>query len=268
MRFKVISDLHVDINNQLITEMKFDPDAFYLIAGDISGDRLITTSFLKDKNIKGVFVEGNHLGYNSQTGDEWDTKQKSNNYLHWQFDFSEPMVFLENDHIFVGGKNDEVCIIGCTLYTDFDLFHNAPIAQEVARIGLNDFRYVKVLDEDGTIRRVLPSDYIKWFNDSIDYIRTICEENKDTKVIVLTHFAPSLNGISIQYTTDKLSPAYASNLDDFILKHPNIKAWVNGHVHHRACYKIGNTQVVSNPFGYYNENNMDLTSILGFDLLI
>lgn len=267
MKFKVISDLHVDINAHLIPEMKFDTEAFYLIAGDISGDRHITTKFLRDKNIKGVFVEGNHLGYNVQTGDKEDTKQKSNEYLHWQFDYSEPMVFLENDHIFVGGINgEEVCIIGCTLYTDFDLFHNAPIAQEVARQGLNDFRYVKVLDEDGTIRHVTPSDYVIWFNNSLNYINEICEENKDTDVIVLTHFAPSLKGISVEYTTDKLTPAYASELDNFILEHPNIKYWCNGHVHHKTTYKIGETQVICNPFGYYNENNMDLTQPLGYDI--
>ena len=56
MKFKVISDLHVDINAHLIPEMKFDTEAFYLIAGDISGDRHITTKCLRDKNIKGVFT--------------------------------------------------------------------------------------------------------------------------------------------------------------------------------------------------------------------
>ena len=39
MKFRIISDLHIDINAHYEDDnlLKFDPDAFYLIAGDTSG---------------------------------------------------------------------------------------------------------------------------------------------------------------------------------------------------------------------------------------
>lgn len=263
MQFKVISDLHVDINKSQTDKMLFDEDAFYLIAGDVSGDRDTTARFLFGKKLKGVFVEGNHLGYNQLTFNKFDTKEKSNEYLKWEFTYDNKMTFLENDYIEIG----DTLVIGCTLYTDFNLFHNAPIHSEVARVNMNDFRYVKVWDNN-TTRKVSPQDYVDWFTTSVAYIDEICnrEENKDTKIVVLTHFAPSFKSISVEYQNDVLTPAYASELDEFILKHPNIKAWVHGHVHHQTTYKIGDCQVVCNPYGYYNENRMDLAQPLGYDL--
>lgn len=265
MLFKVISDLHVDINKIFQREMQFDPNAFYLIAGDISGDRFQTTEFLVSKDIKGVFVEGNHFGYNwTTTSEEEDTKTLSNMYLKRTFGKDFQLVFLENDCVELG----EYVIVGCTLYTDFNLFHNAPVHSWVAMEGMNDFRYVTVMDEDGTVRKVNADDYIKWFKKSVDYIDAVCEKYKDKKIIVLTHHTPSIKSISKEYVSDKLTPAYASELDQFILDRPQIKLWACGHCHHICTYNIGETKVVMNPFGYFNENSMDLGNYLGMDVEI
>ena len=93
-------------------------------------------------------------------------------------------------------------------------------------------------------------------------------EYPDKKIVVVTHHVPSLKGIELEYQTDALTPAYASNLDDFILEHSNIKLWVHGHTHHKSQYEIGGTKLVCNPYGYDNENLMDLNNDLGLEIEI
>ena len=264
MLFKVISDLHVDINRSLVADMKFDKNAFYLIAGDISGDRIKTMNFLQSKDIQGVFVEGNHLGYNEVTGGMLDSKEKSNLFLAERFPLDNKMRFLENNYVVI----NDIVIVGCTLYTDFTLFHNQPLHAEIARTSMNDFRYVKTIDNNGKLRTVNPNDYINWFNNSINYIKDICEKFKNSKIVVVTHFVPSIKGIENMYKHDLVTPAYATSLDQFILDRPNIKLWVNGHTHHQCEYSIGDTKVICNPFGYMNENLIDMNKVLGVDIEI
>lgn len=262
MHFKVVSDLHVDINRQYQKQMKFDPNAFYLIAGDISGDRIQTTDFLISKDIKGVFVEGNHFGYNATSNEELDTKEKSNEVLRKVFEPDFQLEFLENNTKVV----DDYVIVGCTLYTDFNLFGNVPLYSSIALRGMNDFRYVMTLDEKYGRRRVNANDYIDWHKKSIAYIDSVCQLYSNKKIIVVTHHAPSIESISREYVQDLLTPAYASNLEQFIFDRPNIKLWCHGHVHHITQYNIGEAKIVCNPFGYYNENNMNLDEYLGVDI--
>lgn len=261
MHFRLISDLHIDINGKLQRDMHFDPNAFYLIAGDISGDRIQTTDFLISKNISGAFVEGNHFGYNETADELKDTKQESNKILTKVFTDDFQLTFLENKMIEV----NDCIIVGGTLYTDFNLFNNKDLSTLVASKYLNDFRYVKVLDKGNKIRRVNTTDYEKWFSETIAFIDYVCKANPFKKVVVLTHHAPSIQSVSPEYKEDRLSSAYASNLEQFILDRPNIVAWCHGHVHSKADYMIGQCRVLAEPFGYYNENAMDLKNYLGLE---
>ena len=47
-----------------------------------------------------------------------------------------------------------------------------------------------------------------------------------------------------------LNGAYASDLDQFILNRPRIRAWVSGHIHHPFDFYIGNTRLLNNARGY------------------
>ena len=51
-----------------------------------------------------------------------------------------------------------------------------------------------------------------------------------------------------------MNGAFVSNLDEFIMDHPQIKLWTHGHVHNVFDYTIGETRVVCNPRGYPGEN--------------
>ena len=83
-------------------------------------------------------------------------------------------------------------------------------------------------------------------------------EYHNRPIIVVTHHAPSMYSVAEQYKNDLLSAAFASNLNQFIIEHPQIRLWAHGHCHAPCDYILGETRIICEPFGYYNENNYDL----------
>jgi hypothetical protein len=47
-----------------------------------------------------------------------------------------------------------------------------------------------------------------------------------------------------------MNGCYSSDLEAFILDHPEICLWTHGHTHEDFDYMIGTTRVVCNPRGY------------------
>jgi hypothetical protein len=74
---------------------------------------------------------------------------------------------------------------------------------------------------------------------------------ENQKVWVLTHHAPSYQSIHPKYRMETVNGSYASDLDDLILSHPQIKYFSHGHTHESMSYTIGECRVICNPRGYY-----------------
>lgn len=271
MKFRIISDLHVDINAEYEDNnwLKFDPDAFYLIAGDTSGSYTITSNFIENHISQGVFVLGNHEGYEADREKHIDTNLTKENIadkLSRDFPLTSKVSFLENQYKEIG---EDIIVVGCTLYTDFRLYeyidYDQTYAMNYAHNRMNDFMYVYTYgDTQETYRHVTPSDYVNYFNTSLNFIEETCNKFPDKKIVVVTHHAPSIKSIQGRYVADLLSAAYASPLEDFIKAHDNIKLWCHGHIHDKAEYKFRNrAQVISCPFGYFNEGRHNLNKYLG-----
>lgn len=258
MKIRVVSDLHIDINNCVKNnyfgfETELNNTDVILIAGDISGSYKFDEIFLERiksslKNTKIFFVNGNHTGYDHLSQELYEDTLNHSRYILRQKYNSSPVCFLENNYQII----DDYIICGCTLYTDFNLYGKQKSHSIDAELGINDFRYVLYYDnEEEVIRPVCANDYIRWFNFSKKYIKNICQKYPDKKIIVLTHFQPSPRSISYKYIGNKLNPFYCTNLENFILKNNNIKLWVAGHVHDCFDYKIGDARIVCEPYGYY-----------------
>ena len=261
MIVKVVSDLHIDINNTILSVNQFgfmnellnNKIDVLLIAGDTSGTYCLTNKymaglreFVKQNNLKTkvFFITGNHEPYNYDLEDK--TIQEINSELDINF-IDEPVKFLHNTHIVLG----DYVIFGGTLYTDFNLKEDVSFGEMMASRYINDFRYCAVKDKDGIFRAIKPRDYRTWFDNCITELKLVCEKYNDKNIIVFTHFGNSEKSIAQNYVDSYVNSFYASNLEGFIEKYNNICLWAHGHVHNSFDYNIGNTRVVVSPYGYY-----------------
>ena len=149
---------------------------------------------------------------------------------------------------------EDIIFVGCILFTDFKLFNCEDVCKMMAHRKMNDYRYVKILD-NCEIKKITASDQQKIHFKSRNFIEKICEENPNKKIIVITHHAPSAKSIPKIYKHSPISAAYASNLEDIMLKYDNLKLWCHGHMHSSSNYKLLGTKVICNPRGYYSENH-------------
>lgn len=249
MKIHFFSDVHSDVNwiNSPDEILDFSKSVdLYIDAGD-TGSYLATKSFYENeiwKDKKVVFVGGNHLGYGTK-----ESLDEIDELLRKEFFLENNVSYLNNSEKNFG----EYSILGTTLWTDFNLFDKKDISIQQSTRYMNDYRTIKFTN--GSF--LTPENTISMFNISLKFLKQKLEHNPKKKYIIVTHHTPSIKSSLDIYKNDLITAAYCSNLEDFILKHPNIVLWIHGHVHNTCMYQIGNTYVVCNPVGYirYNENS-------------
>jgi len=237
MKILVLSDLHIEFIPFQIDVQNAD---LVVLAGDIhvkdNGLKWIKENI---KNIPVVYVLGNHEYYG-------ETYPKLLNKL--KNDTSDSNIhFLENDYITLDG----IHFLGCTLWTDFNLFGNPRVAGYECQQVMSDFKRIRISPRYSKIRAI---DIAAIHNKSKVWLSNKLDELAGLKSIVITHHAPSKRSIPKHYQDDIVSSAYASHLDKLIEKKgPNL--WIHGHLHNSSNYLIVETQVLSNPRGYPDEAN-------------
>lgn len=183
-----------------------------------------------------IYVAGNHEFYHGR----W---RASLDHLREECARFDNVYFLEQD---VKVIND-VTFVGGTLWTDCN--RGDPMTLHALADMMNDFRIIRN-DEHG-YTKLRPAHTMYRHQQTVSYLRTVLADRKDHKVVVVGHHAPSYQSIAECYRKDHLmNGGYYSDLDEFILDHPQIKVWTCGHTHHRHHYYIGDTLVVCNPRGY------------------
>lgn len=101
--------------------------------------------------------------------------------------------------------------------------------------------------------RFCPEDAVEDFKQFTAYLQSVIEGKNDEKFVVCTHHTPSRKSCHPRYGTDHLmNGGYHSDLDEYIIDHPQIKLWTHGHTHEDFDYMIGETRVACNPRGYIN----------------
>lgn len=260
MKLQLISDLHLDINRNYPFSLP-DSETFTVIAGDISAYTDEAVKWIHENVKQGVFIEGNHIGYSGKKHSiqYYQTKLENEFPIDGSVSYLYDNYKVVNDVVFVGG----------IMFTDFRLYGEGTLffAKQASLNGLNDYRYnyynaeflrpTDAQDVYGIIKKVSPSNYETMFYRTKKAIENACELFPDKKIVVVTHHAPSERSIDEIYKTSKSNASYASNLENFILDHPNIKLWCHGHIHTSSDYMIGDCRVVCNPRGYekYEYNN-------------
>jgi len=191
-----------------------------------------------------IFVVGNHEHYN---GDFVKTVPHIKDVLG----------YLTNLHILEKETFvlDDVTFIGGTLWTDM----NRRDTRTLHAISgmMNDFRCVsnsaKPADQRGWNGRFTTTDAADDHDAMVKYIRLMIEGKWDQKFVVVGHHAPSRLSTHPRWAHEAImNGGYSSELDDFILDHPQIRLWTHGHTHEDFDYCIGSTRILCNPRGYIN----------------
>ena len=191
-----------------------------------------------------IFIVGNHEHYH---GDFAKTIPH----------FKDVLGYLKNLHILEKETFvlDDVTFIGGTLWTDMNK-RDIRTLHEISRM-MNDFRCVdnsaKLADQRGWGGRFTTTDAADDHDAMLEYIRLMIEGKWDQKFVVVGHHAPSRLSTHPRYAHEAImNGGYSSELDNFILDHPQIKLWTHGHTHEDFDYCIGSTRILCNPRGYIN----------------
>lgn len=234
----IFSDLHVDANAHspwLLPHPRPDHDVV-IIAGDICeglkrGVKWIAEQGLNAKPV--IYVPGNHEYY----GFDLDSERAAGKAAAAEF---RNIHVLDRDAIEVDG----VLFLGATLWTDYGLFGEDAVtaAQSKAEQTMSDHRLIL---RDGYCWTA--ADAREEHLTSRRWLEAQLEEYAASSVVV-THTAPSLKSIAPRYQHELVTAAFASNLDDLIVRDPRL--WVHGHTHVGCDYRHGSCRVVNNPRGY------------------
>lgn len=189
-----------------------------------------------------VLVAGNHEAYGGDLDEEIQELRKEASETEGR------VTFLEREGAVFDLPGGRLRVLGCTLWTDFALFGNAKAAMKAAVEGMNDFqgaRYRGAVFTPNDAREIHQQSKA-WLGESIATIRAA---EPEAPILIVTHHAPSIQGIPLDKRDDLLAPAYASNLEAEITAwHP--LAWVHGHLHGQSAYDVAGIPIYSATRGY------------------
>lgn len=242
----VVSDFHLPISGPLGFELTVPPgiDAV-VVAGDVTAPVAEAMRWLHE-NIASqgapvVYVAGNHEHYGKNYDDSIEGGRRAQS--------AYPDVrFLENGEFVLGTLR----FLGCTLWTDFDLYERPEQARAAALVGMNDYRAIFARDpRSGDLARFTPERTQALHRESRAWLDGKLAEGFDGRTVVVTHHCPHPMSIHPMFGGNPLNPAFTSDLSDLIgRRRPEL--WVHGHTHAGFDYTVPgtSTRVVCNPRGY------------------
>lgn len=240
MKFHLISDLHCDFSNY----NEFIPECDYVvIAGDVAESAAhLQHIVMVHPNQKFIFVPGNHDFYRHSYDEAMrNFRDLEKTYLN--------LKVLQNQSLDLG----DIVVFGGTMWSSLNAYPGTfGLMKSWCESSISDCAEMTGWSVD------LMLDYHKDFMEALcDF--AYCEENKDKKKVVISHFAPSLNSVHQRFASDIPFNAYWCN--DYDSHVADVDYWFHGHVHNNFDYHIGKCRVVCNPRGYIslyhgNENPM------------
>ena len=232
---QVVSDIHLEFyeNDSMpnFESIVIPTSPILLLAGDIGyPENTITHKFIEwcSKNwVHVIMIAGNHEYYNSSRYHTWNTNgcytmAYKESMLYSLASKFKNVHFLQKDTFDIPGSN--VRILGCTLWSDYDLYNIPQIEKYMA-----DFKYISL----GNNEHITPyelltvhRDHVAWLKNELD---NATRDNK--KVIVLTHHLPLMELIDVQYEGNPVNSAFATDMSSLMNKYPCIVNWFAGHSH-------------------------------------
>ncbi len=151
---------------------------------------------------------------------------------------------------------DGVRFLCATLWTDFRLSGDAVAAKHAAGRAMNDYQ---LITQTAAGDRLLPQHTAAIHVDHLVWLTAEIARPFNGRTIIITHHGPSP---SASGPIDQITPAFVSNLDDWILHHKP-DCWLFGHTHRRLTGKVGSTPIINVSLGYPSEvPDSDVADIL------
>lgn len=231
MKIQLFSDLHVEFGHDYVPQWDGESEIL-LLAGDIHLAKKAEnySAFLMKLSSQGwdriFLIAGNHEAYNY----DYDKMLKEMPTIA----ATAGVEFLEND---VVELTSDINLIAGTMWTDL----SDPQVALMAKYEMNDYRIIRKLT-----RKLTPEDTTQMFFKFRDLLDNSLDPFK--KNIVMTHTAPHEMSGAKEYKGDALNAAYYTDMSEHM---PLVHTWIHGHMHNTSKYKVGDCQVLANPYGYH-----------------
>ena len=256
MKIHPLSDLHLEWSSSKFEAATVAPEGtdVVVLAGDIHpGVYGMLWAAKTFKNLPIVYVAGNHEFYGHRRIERHYEKMAAKAEelgIH----------FLQNETVVI----DSVRFVGGTLWTDFNLRGDQPIAMVQAAMpgGMNDYKQISQGKWKNT--KLRPQTVLNEHEKTMEFLMDELGTDHDGPTVVVTHHAPSERSCFPGYRGDGDNVYYATKLDRFVEMH-SPALWVHGHIHQSVDYEIGETRVATNPRGYFPANinpNFDVNLLL------
>lgn len=276
-KYRLVSDVHLEfardpmkIIHGLLRPLDTDSDTYLFVCGDLYPHKTRDeTGFIAleewSKRFKYViYVCGNHEYYGGVIED-------INERIKYEVKHLKNVIFLNNNSFTI----DDVSIFGSTFWSPLT---SHPVDSYTIKKLLNDFLMIRhrIEDEDGIEQYkqlLLPARYTEMFYEAVVHYYEWISQSKARINIVLSHHGPSELSTLPQFRfaedreTQLLNQCYYFDAKNILPMFDKVDLFCHGHVHNSVDYKIGNTRVLTNPYGYvghalnYKFNNTILEEI-------
>jgi Icc-related predicted phosphoesterase len=136
---------------------------------------------------------------------------------------------LDDEAIEIGG----VRFFGTTLWSDFE--GRSAEAMEKTRRGVGEFFFVRTRAREpmtnGKLAKFQPVDALAAHDRALAALASCLAPADGKKTIVISHHAPSRQGLNPHFAGNGLDGVYASDLDAMIEALVSVPVWVHGHTH-------------------------------------
>ncbi|RDW86944.1 uncharacterized protein DSM5745_03586 [Aspergillus mulundensis] len=241
--FQVLSDLHLEINQQYAFEIPVRAKHL-ILAGDIGRleDYDNYRGFLQRQTRqfeRVLLVLGNHEFYN----DTFPRGLEKARQLENDPSMNGRLVLLHQGRYDV--PNTLVTVLGCTLWSSVP-----DDAKDIVRSKIQDFK--KIVDWTVDDHNASHGSDLTWLLGQIEQIRNENKtQRKKRSILVVTHHAPATKGTSSpQHEKNAWSSAFGTDILSEVSDSAPVKAWIFGHTHYTTEFQSRGVRIVSNQRGY------------------
>lgn len=241
MRIQFLSDIHIEHHHDggasFIGGLDSEGVDLLVVAGDTCSHPQIPLAFpaLCAQYPRVLAVAGNHEYYGSdfdRVRELFEEARRETSNLSW----------LENEGVEIDGQR----FLGTTLWFP-DGAGNA-----LHKGSLNDFRCIRGFEDEVYERN----------ERAVRFLRDELREGD----VVLTHHLPSTRSVPAVFEGSALNRFFLTPMDELIVER-RPKLWLHGHSHHSCDYRLGETRILCNPYGYAGlETNPEFQVKLLLDL--